>query len=335
MVPTTMRAAQLDRYGSAQDISVRNVPVPGIASGEVLVRVHAASVNGGELLMIRGALRPISGRRLPKGLGIDFSGTVAAVGATVRDIKVGDQVWGLTPSLPRWRSAAPGTAAEYVAVERNDVQLLPPHVSLTDAASLPVVGPTAVRAVDVVAQVTAGEDVLVRGAAGGVGSMMVQLAHSVGARVTALASARDAGFVAGLGASRVLDYRTTQAADLPRYDVVLDSVGFELGAFRRLLRPGGRMVAVALDPALRGALSVGVSRVHGSRQIHFSRQYPGPAEYDALAEALAAGRCRPLIAARYRLDDVADAYRAAERGGVRGKVLIQVEAGNAQDRART
>ncbi len=323
-----MRAALLDRYGSSADITVRDVPVPRIGPGEVLVRVHAASVNGGELLMIRGALGPLSGRRFPKGLGMDFSGTVAAAGAAVRDLDVGDRVWGLIRSVPLWRAGAPGAVAEYLAVGREQVQRLPAPLSLADAASLPVVGPTAVRAVDVVARVRAGEDVLVRGGAGGVGSMMVQLAHSSGAHVTALAGAANATFISALGADVVLDHRTTAAADLPRYDVVLDAVGSDLPAYRRLLRPRGRMVAVALDPALRGILAVAASRVHSSRRIRFSREYPGPAEYDALARAIAQGRCRPVIGGRFPLHEAAAAYRAAEDGGVRGKLVIDVEDGD-------
>lgn len=326
-VPSTMRAAQFDAYGSPAGIVVRQVPTPAPSPGQVLVRVHATSVNGGELLLVAGAVRALSGSRFPKGLGMDFAGTVAGLGEGVEDLRVGDRIWGILPSIPTWRSQTSGAAADYAVVARPHAHVVPDGIPFPEAAVLPVVGPTALRAVVVAAGVKAGERVLVRGAAGGVGSIMVQLAHAAGAHVTALAGARTIDFVTGLGAERALDHRVTDLDDLPLFDVILDAVGSDLGAYRRHLAPGGRMVAVALDPALPGLLSIVTSWVRGGRRIRFSRQYPGRAEYDALAAVVAAGRARPVIDQRYRLEDVAAAYRAAQAGGTRGKHLIEVVPG--------
>ncbi len=147
-VPPYMRAAQFDNYGRPGDIVVRQVPTPTPAAGQVLVAVHATSVNGGELLFLRGALRPVSGRRFPKGLGIDLAGTLAAVGEGVVGLVAGQRVWGLLPSLRTVRSQAPtAAAAEYAVVDREQVHPLPDGLDPADAAALPVVGPTALWAV--------------------------------------------------------------------------------------------------------------------------------------------------------------------------------------------
>lgn len=321
-----MRAAQLDAYGGADQIHVREIPTPRPGPGEVLVRIAATSVNRGEFALISGRMRLLSGRRFPKGLGSDFSGTVALVGPGTTRHALGDRVWGLIPGGRMIRSTRPSAAAaDYAVVRETDAHPLPAGVDLVEAASLPVVGPTALRAVRSIA-VRPGERVLVRGATGGVGSLLTQLATAAGGEVTALVSARNASFATGLGASRTLDYHGLDVDALPPFDVVLDAVGSELPRYRSRLAPGGRMVTVAAEPLVRGLATIAVSSIHGARRIRFSQHDPTARDFADLGAALGSGRLRPVVGARFALAGARSAYAAVQDGGGRGKVLIVVDA---------
>lgn len=238
-----MRAALYDRYGPPEVLYEGRRPKPTAAPGQVLVRVHATSVNGGELHVRAGKVRLLTGtidRGFPKPMGVDFTGEVAATGPDVSTYRPGDRVWGL---LPRRF----GAAAEFVAVDARQLAPAPATVDLVQAAALPAAGTTAITALRDKAHLQPGERLLVRGASGGVGSVAVQLGRVYGAHVTALANPKHREALQDLGAHEVLDYRTTTPADLPRYDVVLDTVGTEFPAYRDRLTRSGRMVAISFD----------------------------------------------------------------------------------------
>ncbi|MGW6026205.1 NAD(P)-dependent alcohol dehydrogenase [Streptomyces sp. NPDC055214] len=330
-----MRAALYDRYGSPDVLYEGMVPKPVVGPGEVLVRVHAASVNGGELTGRAGKIRLVTelvGRGFPKRTGIDFAGEVAALGSpkTVGSpppaLAPGDRVWGALA-----RSQGFGSAAEFVVVRPRQLALAPAGLDLVQAAALPGVGTTVITALRDKARVTAGERLLVRGASGGVGSTAVQLGRAYGAHVTALAGAGKLDFVRDLGADDAYDYATTAAADLGPFDVVLDTVGTELGAYRRLLAPGGRMVSVTFD-ASRMAASLSYiigSAVFGPRRVRFFSGNPGHQLLAELARLTESGAIRPVVDTVYPLADIAGAHRALEAGGIRGKLVVDVRASQA------
>ncbi|MPY53666.1 NAD(P)-dependent alcohol dehydrogenase [Streptomyces acidicola] len=317
-----MRAALYDRYGPPDVLYEGTVPKPDTKPGEVLVRVHAASVNGGELLGRAGKVRlatGLMGRGFPKRTGIDFAGEVVDPGASDSGLATGDRVWGLLP-----RSF--GSAAEFVAVAPRQLALAPSGLDLVQAAALPAVGTTAITALRDKARLTAGERLLVRGASGGVGSVAVQLAKAYGAHVTALAGAKHLDFVRDLGADEAFDYATTGPADLGRFDVVLDTVGTAHPAYRRLLAPGGRMVAIAFDAEnLAASLSyLLVSTVFGPRRVRFFSENPTRTLIAELTRLTESGAIRPVVDTEYPLADIAAAHRSLERGGVRGKHVIRI-----------
>lgn len=225
-----MRAALYDSYGPPDVLYVGEVPVPALQRGEVLVRVHAASVNGGELYGRAGRLRLLTGRTFPKRTGIDFAGEVAEVDPAVTGLRPGARVWGV---LPRTF----GSAAEFVAVRPRNLAYAPENLGLVEAASLPV-GTTAITALRTKAGLKAGERLLVRGAAGGVGSIAVQLGKALGAHVTGLAGTKNLDLVRELGADEAHSYATTGPSDLGRFDVIMDTVGTELRSFRGSWHPG-------------------------------------------------------------------------------------------------
>lgn len=316
----TMRAAMYDSYGGPEVLHVAEVPVPEVTAGEVLVRVHASSVNGGELAGRAGALRLLTGRTFPKKVGIDFVGEVAARGADVTSVQVGDQVWGTVDEI------AAGATAQYALARPEKMALAPRTLTAVESASLLAGGTTAITALRDHARLKPGERLLVRGASGGVGSLAVQIGKLYGAHVTGLAGAKNLGFVRSLGADEALDHRTTNPEELARFDVVLDTAGTEHRRFRRLLTPAGRMVAVSLDvfrlPASVGYLAA--SAVHGSRRVRFFRGDPGSDLFAELARLAEHGDLSPVVDTVHPLEGIADAHRALEAGGVRGKHVVQL-----------
>ncbi|WP_103510507.1 NAD(P)-dependent alcohol dehydrogenase [Streptomyces sp. SM13] len=314
-----MRAALYDSYGPPEVLYEGRVPVPVRKPGEVLVRVHAASVNGGELYGRAGRVRFVTGRRFPQRTGLDFAGEVAEVDPGLTGLRVGDRVWG---TLGRTF----GSAAEYVSVRPRQIAYAPENVTLAEAASLPAGGTTSLTALRDKAGLRAGERLLVRGASGGVGSVAVQLGKALGAHVTGLAGAKNADFVRELGADEVLDHRATALADLDRYDVIMDTVGTEHRALRQRLAPGGRLVSIAfdIDHPVRSIGCLLGSAVHGRRRVRF---FSGNPKHDLFAELTAyveRGDLRPVVDTVHPLSDIAAAHRALEEGGVRGKHVIRV-----------
>ncbi|MFE9820723.1 NAD(P)-dependent alcohol dehydrogenase [Streptomyces sp. NPDC005791] len=313
-----MRAALYDSYGPPDVLYVGRVPVPELRRGQVLVRVHAVSVNGGELHGRAGRVRLVTGRSFPQRTGLDFAGEVAEVDPAITGLRPGDRVWGV---LPRTF----GSAAEYVAVRPRNLAYAPENIGLVEAASLPA-GTTAITALRSKARLKAGERLLVRGGSGGIGSIAVQLGKALGAHVTALAGAKNLDLVRELGADEVHSYATTGPSDLGRFDVIMDTVGTGLRAFRRLLAPGGRMVSIAFDVD-RVAASLGyvlASTAHGRGRVRF---FSGNPKHDLLAELtrlVESGAVRPVVDTVHPLAGIADAHRALEAGGVRGKHVIQV-----------
>ncbi|MET9590650.1 NAD(P)-dependent alcohol dehydrogenase [Streptomyces sp. NPDC006516] len=313
-----MRAALHDSYGPPEVLYEARVPVPELRPGEVLVRVHALSVNGGELYGRAGRARLVTGSRFPLRTGMDFAGEIARVDGGVKGLHEGDRVWGLL-------GRRFGSAAEYVAVRPRQLSYAPANVSLVEAASLPA-GTTAITALETKARLKAGERLLVRGAAGGVGSVAVQLGKALGAQVTGLAGGKNLDFVRELGADAAFDYRTTVPDDLGPFDVVLDTVGTEHRAFRRLLAPGGRMVSIAFDidhPAASLSCLL-ASTVHGPRRVRFFSGNPKHDLFAKLATYVESGAIRPVVDTVHELSDIAAAHRALEAGGVRGKHVVRV-----------
>lgn len=331
MIPPTMRAAIRSRYGDPSAIELRTVEVPTLRPDQVLVRVRAASLNQVDHYELRGApllSRLMGGLRRPKevGLGHDFAGDVVAVGAAVRDPKVGDAVFG--SSIKAF--------AEYVAVKAEGVVPKPPTVSYEVAAAVPVAGLTALQGLRRHGGLQAGQRVLVTGAGGGVGGFGARIAKALGAEVTATTRSWNLDRVRSMGVARVFDSADRSGGDLDafaapdRYDLVLDVAGDRsMSALARATRPHGTIVIV-------GSWRVSMLRILGwfvearvgsrlrRRRILFFLSQRDQSDLLALRDLLVAGSISPDIERTYPLDAIADAVRHLETFRTQGKIVVTI-----------
>jgi len=318
MTTEQMQAAQFRRFGDPDVLEMVTVPRPTPGAGEVQVRVHASTVNPHDTFVRDGTMKMLTGRKFPMGVGLDFAGEIVAAGTEVADIAIGSQVWGMVS--PKGAHVT-GSAAEYVVVPSTRVALFPEQLSMVEAASLVTSGTTALRAIRDVAQTRPGEKVLVRGAAGGVGMIVVQLAHALGAQVTALASGSDADFVTRCGADEVLDFRAVDADGVGTFDVIVDTVGRGMLAFRRRLNRQGRMVTISFgSPRAMGAIAV--SKLFGARRIRTFSSNPDSRLLTDLAEYVTSGAVQPIVDTVYPLQRIADAHAALFTPGRHGKLVL-------------
>jgi NADPH:quinone reductase-like Zn-dependent oxidoreductase len=321
-----MKAAMRDRFGPPDAIQVRDVDIPGIDPGEVLVRVRAVSLNRAEWYSLTGTPyigRPDMGMRRPKSpmLGVDFAGTVEAVAGDRDDFQVGDEVFG----------GASGTLAEYV-VARKSVALKPENSSFAEAASLGTAAITALQGLRDHGQVQSGEAVLINGASGGVGTFAVQIAKAMGSDVTAVCSTRHVGLVSGLGADRVIDYTKSDFADTDhRYGLILDVAGGrKWSAYRRVLADEGRVILIGAPTGSRllGPLSHIIQMRLGSAVSRrsakfFVAKFKRP-DLETLARMVGTGELKPVIDREFDLDQVADAFRYLGEGHAMGKIVVEM-----------
>jgi NADPH:quinone reductase-like Zn-dependent oxidoreductase len=316
-------------YGSPDVASIVSLPKPSPQDGEVLVRVRAASVNPLDWHYLEGTpylVRLGSGLGVPKNprLGVDFAGTVEAVGRNVTHFKPGDAVFG----------GKFGAFAQYVAVrEDGALTAKPDNVTFEQAAAVPIAGITALQALRDVAHVRAGQTVLVNGASGGVGTFAVQIAKSLGAEVTGVCSTKNLELVRSIGADHVIDYTHEDfTRGTARFDVIVDTVSTHSPAqYRRVLNRAGVYVGIGstdignwfgwLWPPLQGwVLSWFVSQ-------HFSTMLAqlNGADLASLASLIQSGQVKPVIDRTYPLDQTAQALRYLEKGHARGKVVLSVD----------
>ncbi|MFJ6984994.1 MULTISPECIES: NAD(P)-dependent alcohol dehydrogenase [unclassified Streptomyces] len=330
--PATMTSVVQERYGTDPEAVLRTacLPRPDIGPHQVLVRVRAASVDRGTWHLMAGlplAVRPVSGLRAPKlpNPGRSLAGVVEAVGADVTGFAPGDEVYG----------AADAAFAEYVAARPDRIAPKPSGLTFEEAAALPISALTALQAVCDQGKVGEGQQVLITGAAGGVGTFAVQIAHALGARVTAVASTPKLDAVRALGADRVIDYtRADFLADPGPYDVVIDIAGNRtLRDLRRALTPRGRLVITGgetdgrwlggTDRQLRAQLLSPFTRQHLGTFIS-SEHADGLRDLRDLVDA---GTLRPVIDRVHPLTETATAVRRLLDGAVTGKVVLTLPAG--------
>jgi NADPH:quinone reductase-like Zn-dependent oxidoreductase len=323
-----MKAIVQDRYGSADVLEFRDIEGPVVGDGDVLVRVHAAGCGPDVWHLMTGMpymARLAIGFRRPK-LGVrgwDVAGTVEGVGVSVTGLRPGDEVMG----------TAEGSFAELAITQPDKLVPKPTGLSFEQAAAVPVSGTTALRAVRDEGKVQQGQTVLVIGAAGGVGSLAVQMAKAFGGKVTAVCSTSKTDLVRSIGADDVIDYTREDFADgSRRWDVILDTAGRRpLTQLRRALTSKGTLVIVGGDGGghwtggfFRGMLRAPVVSLFVGQKLRGLNSKVKQEDLAALTELIDAGKVTPVIDRTYPLVEAADAIRYLAEGHARGKVVITV-----------
>lgn len=322
-----MRAIIQREYGGPDTLHLGELERPTPGAGQVLVEVRAAGIERGVEHLMTGlplVARPMLGIRRPKNpvRGREVAGVIADVGADVTRFRVGDEVFGV----------AEGTFAECAVGEESKLAPKPASLSFEEAAALPISGITALQGLTEVGGLQAGQDVLVIGASGGVGSFAVQIAKALGATVTGVASGAKADLVLALGAERVIDHATEDfAAEGHRYDLVLDIGGCSsLRRLRGVLKPEGTLVIVGGESS--GRLLAGVDRqLRATLLSPFVRQrlrmFIAAEDHERLERLTAMveqGEVRPAVGATYALEDAPQAMRDLAAGQARGKLVVTV-----------
>ncbi|MBV1940400.1 NADP-dependent oxidoreductase [Streptomyces sp. BV286] len=331
-----MKAFRVERYGSKDGLRLGEMPDPRVGADDVLVQVHAASVNPLDHKIRDGEFRTILPYKVPFVLGNDLAGVVIRVGEAVTRFAVGDEVYA-RPDKDRI-----GTFAELIAVHQDDVALKPATLTMEEAASLPLVALTAWQALVERAHVRPGQKVLVHAGSGGVGTVAIQLAKHLGASVATTTSTANTDLVRSLGADVVVDYRKEAFETVLRdYDVVLDPLGGEnLEKSLRVLKPGGTAISIAgppdaafarelgANPVVRlvmSALSFRIRRRARRRRVTYSFLFmrAGGDQLREIAALVDAGRIRPVVDRVFGFESTPEALDYAEEGRAKaGKVVV-------------
>ena len=324
-----MKAIVQDRYGSADVLEFRDIDEPTVGKDDVLIRVHAAGCGPDVWHLMTGMpymARVAIGVRRPKvrGKGWDVAGTVEAVGANVTDLQPGDEVMG---------TAEAGSFAELAVTAANKLVRKPANLTFEQAAALPISGTTALRALRDVGNVQPGQRVLVIGAAGGVGSLAVQIAKGFGAEVTGVGSTSKVDLIRSIGADEVIDYtREDFAAGSRRWDLIIDTAGRRsLSVLRRALTPKGTLVIVGGDGGgrwtggfFRGMLRGPLVSLFVGQRLRGLVSKETQEDFLTITELVEAGTLTPVIDRTYPLIEAPDAIRYLAEGHAGGKIVVTV-----------
>ena len=310
-----MKAVQVHKYGGPEVLRFEDAPRPTPGSGELLIRVHAASVNAIDWKARAGYLKDVFPLPLPYIPGWDVSGIVEAAGSGVTNFKKGDEVY----ARPEGARNGKGTYAEYVVVKETEAALKPKSLDHIHAAAIPVVALTAWQALFDKGGLNKGQKVLIHGAAGGVGSFAVQLAKWKGAHVIGTASGRNQAFLRELGVDEPINYEKVSFEDVVHdVDVVLDTLGGDTqNRSWKVLKKGGILVSIVAPP------SVDEAAKHGVRSVFFSA-HPSSAQLSEIAKLVDAGKLKPVVETVLPLSEARRAHELNETGHARGKIVLKV-----------
>jgi NADPH:quinone reductase-like Zn-dependent oxidoreductase len=307
-----MKAVLLTSHGGPEMLRYGDAPDPIAGPGEVVVDIHAASVNAADYKVRRGG-GPYGNIKFPHILGRDFSGVVSALGAGVTDLALGDAVFGVTDQ------GIEGAYAEKIAIKAAIIAKKPARLSHAEAAAMALTSITALWAIEDTAKLKAGETILIQGGAGGVAGFAIQLAKHLGATVITTVSARNHAYVRGLGADRVIDYNEEDfTKSVSNCDVVFDTVGGDvrIGSYT-VLKPGGRLVWIAPAPE-------GFQPTRNDVQTLRPAVARDRAHLERMIALLDAGAVWPPTIIRYKLADAAEAHRVSESRHLQGKLVFEI-----------
>ncbi|WP_025848443.1 NADP-dependent oxidoreductase [Brevibacillus agri] len=333
-----MKAIVIENYGKNAPLVLTEQPMPSVGEHDVLVEIHAASLNPIDFKIKEGKVKFLLSYKFPLILGNDFSGVVVKVGERVKAFKPGDEVYG------RPRKSRIGTLAEFIAVHEDDIWLKPQNLTFEEAASIPLVGLTIYQAFSDILHLQKGQKILIHAGSGGVGTFAIQLAKRMGAFVATTASDKGYELVKSLGADLIINYKKENFEEmLTGYDAVFDTLGGDvLEKSFRILKPGGQIVSVSGMPnarfgkeanlgwmktAMLSIVSRKITALERKTQTkyHFLFMKASGVQLKILTEMIEAGQIKPVIDKVYQLKDTAQAFDYLESGRAKGKVIVKVK----------
>ncbi|WP_136605409.1 NADP-dependent oxidoreductase [Paenibacillus dokdonensis] len=333
-----MKAMIIEKYGKNSPLFMTEQPMPEIGAHDVLVEIHAASLNPIDFKIKEGKVKLLLKYNFPLILGNDFSGVVVKVGGMVHAFKPGDEVYG------RPRKTRMGTLAEYIAIHEEDLSLKPQNLNFEEAASIPLVGLTTYQAFSDILHLQQGQKILIHAGSGGVGTFAIQLAKIMGANVATTASEKGYELVQSLGADQIINYRKENFEEiLTEYDAVFDTLGGAvLEKSFRILKPHGQIVSISGVPNAAfgkeqqlgwlktAALSIASRKItvlekQYQARYHYLFMKPSGAQLNILKEYIEDDRIVPVIDKVFPFTDAASALHYLEGGSAKGKVVVRIK----------
>jgi alcohol dehydrogenase len=310
-----MKAAQINEYGAISVIQVNEVDVPQLKEGQVLVKVHAASLNPFDTTIRAGYLQEMIPLQMPVTLGGDIAGEVTQVSEGVAHIAVGDKVYGQSYVM----GGNSGAFAEYTAVAARNIAKVPSGLGWEEAAALPLVGVSAVQVLMEHINLQPGQTILIHGGSGGIGSIAIQIAKHIGAHVTTTASGEGIEVAMRLGANKAIDYKNERFEEKGNsFDAVFDTVGGETyERSLKVVKTGGIIVTMAAEVDEAKAKALGIKAVHQNTRVTSEH-------LNKLSELVEIGVVTPHVYKVYPLDEVQQAFKAREGEKVLGKVVLKI-----------
>lgn len=310
-----MKAAQINSYGDASVIEINDAKTPDLKEGQVLVEIHAASLNPFDSKLRSGFMKDFIPLHFPFTLGGDFAGVVTEITSEVTGFSVGDKVYGQAAGV----AGNSGSFAEFTAVKSKSVAKIPSNLDFTEAAALPLVGSSAVQALMHHINLQKGQKLFIHGGAGGIGTIAVQIAKHIDAYVAVTATGEGIATAKSLGADEVIDYTVTDFSEiLSGYDAVFDTVGGEdfVKAFA-ILKEGGTAVSMGGSNDEAKAKDLGITVINQSTKVSTST-------LETLAELVGNTVVTPTVGAVFPLSETKQAFETLEAGGI-GKVILQIK----------
>lgn len=311
-----MKAAQINEYGSVEKIVISEIDKPAVSAGKVLVEVYAASINPFDTTVREGRVKDLIPNGLPITLGGDLAGVVSEVAPDTKAFKSGDRVYGQANVV----AGNSGAFAEFAATDGNQLAVMPDSLSYIEAASLPLVGAAALQGIKEHINLQSGQKILIHGGSGGIGTVAIQIAKSIGAHVATTASGAGIDYVKKLGADEVVDYKSQQFEEvLSEFDSVFDTIAGEtyLRSFK-VLKKGGVIVSLLEQPNQELIEKYQVRAIAQQTKVSTSR-------LEELGKLVEKGIVTPHVGKVCSLEQIREAFSARESGQVVGKVVIEIK----------
>lgn len=311
-----MKAAQINEYGDASVIQINDIEKPSASEGQLLIEVHAASLNPFDTKIRAGYMKDAIPLQFPTTLGGDIAGVVTEVGEGVTNVATGDRVYGQANAV----AGNSGAFAEYTATKASEVALAPERLDFTQAASLPLVGVSSLQALTTHINLQPEQKIFIHGGAGGIGTIAIQVAKNIGAYVATTATGEGIDVVKQLGADEVIDYKAQDFTEvLHGYDAVFDTVGGDdFNKSLAVLKSGGIAVSMAGQADDTTANELGVTAI--TQSTHVTTE-----ALDALRQLVESDVVTPQVDKVFPFEQIKEAFEARESGTVKGKVILEIQ----------